>query len=165
MLPSGSAAPPPSADAPAPRGGPREPLAVACYSGFEPGATPRADVARLGVSCGPSGGLTELAHVRGVVDESGPPVTLRWHGEQGDCFRIFAVAAEPAEELVAEVTGPHGVQLSLSNQNRRWLVVDERQPFCVDREGQFESRFSTHAGRAELAAVVYRGAHMVGRRR
>jgi hypothetical protein len=147
-----------------PSAGAREPLATACYAGFKPGSTPRADLARLGVSCGPSGGLAELAHIHGVVDEAGGAVTLRWHAERGDCFRFFAVAAEPAEDLEAEILGPHGAHVSLTNQNRRWLVVDEHEPFCVDGDGQFESRITTHAGRAEVAAAVYRGAHMAPKR-
>jgi hypothetical protein len=167
---SGPAAAPPVAPARNPEAPtsadaePREALSAACYAGFRPGASPRVDVVRLGVSCGPSGGLAQLARLHGVVDEAGSPVTLRWHAERGDCFRLFAVAAEPAEDLEAEVLGPHGVRVSLTNQNRRWVVVDEKEPFCAAQEGQFEGRFTTHAGRAEVAVAVYRGARMVGKR-
>jgi hypothetical protein len=138
---------------------------VACYAGFSPSAVPRIDVVRLGVSCGPSTGLTEFGHITGAVEEAatrGP--TLRWKAERGDCFRLFAVAGDPVEDLEVEVRGPKGTSPSLTNQNRRWLIAGEEGPFCADRDGQFEAEFATRAGRGTLAAAVWRGAHMVGKR-
>jgi hypothetical protein len=101
-----------------------------------------------------------------VVDEAvarGP--ILRWDAGRGDCFRLFAAASEPVEDLEAEVRGPKGSSRSLTNQNRRWLVAGGEGPFCAEREGQFEAEFRTHAGRGAFAATVWRGAHMVGKHR
>lgn len=85
---------------------------------------------------------------------------LRFTAERRDCLRVFAVAGAGADDLEVEMVGPHGARIALSNQNRRWVVALEGAPFCVPVEGDYEARFSTHAGRAPLAAVVYRGRNM-----
>lgn len=144
-------------------GAPRSPPSVACHAGFAPSDVPRVDVVRLGVACGPSTGLTQLARINGVVDEARNGPTLRWDASSGDCFRLFAVAGEPVEDLGVDVKGPHGSFSSATNQNRRWLVVGEDGFFCARREGQFEATFSTHTGRGAVAAAVWRGAHMFAR--
>ena len=141
-------------------GAPRSPPLVGCYAGFLPSAVPRVDVVRLGVACGPSTGLTQLARINGVVDEANAGPTLRWDASRGDCFRLFAVAGEPVEDLEVDVKGPHGSFAALTNQNRRWLVAGEDALFCAAQKGQFEAIFSTHAGRGAVAAAVWRGAHM-----
>jgi hypothetical protein len=138
----------------------RPPPGVACYAGFLPSGVPRVDVVRLGVACGPSTGLTQLARINGVVDEAQSGPTLRWDAARHDCFRLFAVASEPVEDLAVDVKGPHGSYASMTNQNRRWLVVGEDGFFCAPQKGQFEATFSTHAGRGAVAAAVWRGAHM-----
>src|SRR6185295_8265535 len=61
---------------------PRPPPSVACYAGFAPSGVPRVDVTRLGVACGPSTGLTQLARINGVVDEASRGPTLRWDAER-----------------------------------------------------------------------------------
>lgn len=142
-------------------GAPRPSPPVACYAGFVPSGVPRVDVVRLGVACGPSTGLTQLARINGVVDETEGGPTLRWDAERRDCFRLFAAASEPVEDLEVDVKGPHGSFHSLTNQNRRWVVVGEDALFCAEQKGQFEATFSTHSGRGVVAAAVWRGAHMI----
>jgi hypothetical protein len=136
---------------------------VACYAGFAPSGVPRVDVVRLGTACGPSTGLTQLARINGVVDEASRGPTLRWDADRRDCFRLFAVASDPVEDLEVDVKGPHGSFASMTNQNRRWLVAGEDGLFCAPQKGQFEAVFSTHAGRGEVSAAVWRGANMVAR--
>jgi hypothetical protein len=149
----------------APEDGPREGemsghLWLECHDGFAPRSTPRIDVQRLGLACGPSTGLTPFAHLNGSVDESGAPVVLSWQSLAGDCFRLFAVASSPVDDLEVEIASEARELVSLSNQNRRWLVVAEDRPFCVQQPGKIEARFSTHSGRGDLAAAVWRGAGM-----
>jgi hypothetical protein len=151
-----------SAGAPSAAEVPRPP-AVSCYDGFSPSGSPRVDVVRLGVSCGPVAGLTELAKTSGVVDERGRGPTLRWDAERGDCFRVFAVAAEPVEDIQVDVHGKSSVTEAHVDVNRRWAVVGEDGPFCAGRAGHFEASFTTHAGTGELVASVWRGARMIPR--
>jgi hypothetical protein len=125
-----------------------------------PRAEPRVDVLRLGLACGPVTGLTRYARANGIVDESGPPVVLRWKAERKDCFRLFAVAGTPVDDLEVEIVGPRGSRVSLTNQSRRWVVVGEDGPFCAPDAGAFEARVSTHGGRAPVSAAVWRGARM-----
>lgn len=128
-----------------------------------PRATPRVDVLRVGLACGPATGLTRVARLNGTVDENTSQVVLRWKAELRDCFRLFAVAGAPVDDLEVQIVGPHGTQASLTNQSRRWVVVGEQGPFCAPEAGDFEARFSTHGGRAALSAAVWRGAGMLGR--
>lgn len=120
------------------------------------------DVLRLGLTCGPVTGLSSFARVNGIVDENAAPVVLRWKAERRDCFRLFAVAGSPVDDLEVEVVGPSGTRPTLTNQSRRWALVGEQGPFCTSRGGDFEARFSTHGGRGALSAVVFRGARMLG---
>jgi len=99
------------------------------------------------------------------VDESGQGFVYRWEAERGDCFRLFAVAAAPVDDLEVELSEVHGDRLSLTNQNRRWVVVDEDRPFCSARGGRLEARFGTHGGHGELAVAIWRGARMIGKPR
>jgi len=139
------------------------PPAVACYAGFSPSVSPRVDVVRLGTVCGPPSGLVKLARISGTIDEAGRSTTLRWDAERGDCFRVFAVAGNPAEDLDVEVKGTAGPGIVLANPTRRWAVVGEQGVFCAVRAGRFEASFTTHAGTAELEAAVWRGARMLSR--
>jgi hypothetical protein len=133
-----------------------------CSEHFLPRAAPRIDVLRLGLACGPVSGLTRWARVSGVVEENASPVVLRWKAERRDCFRLFAVAGSPVDDLEVEITGPPGTPTTLTNQSRRWALVGEQGPFCAAQAGDFEARFSTHAGRGALSAAVWRGARMQG---
>lgn len=138
--------------------------AAACHTGFAPSESPRVDVVRLGAACGPVSGLTELAKTTGVVDETGRGPVLRWTAERGDCFRLFAVAAAPVEDVRVEIKTPHGEARIVESPSRRWAVVGEDAPFCAPREGQFEASFTAPAGRGEVVASVWRGARMLRRR-
>lgn len=115
----------------------------------------------MGLACGPVSGLTQWARVNGIVDESASPVVLRWKAERRDCFRLFAVAGSPVDDLEVEIVGPAGSRPSLTNQSRRWALVGEHGPFCAPQGGDFEARFSTHGGRGALSAAVWRGARML----
>ena len=123
------------------------------------------DATRLGVACGPSTGLTRFERTFGTVDESLPPVVFRWEGKKRDCFRIFAVAAAPVDDLEVEIgerpSPRHGGRVTLTNRNARWAVAPEEGPFCAREDGFFEAKFGTHAGRGEFAAFVYRAEGMV----
>jgi hypothetical protein len=114
------------------------------------------------MACGPVSGLTQWARVNGTVDENATPVVLRWKAEPRDCFRLFAVAGSPVDDLEVEITGPGGTHPSLTNQSVRWALVGEHGPFCTSHGGDFEARFSTHGGRGALSAAVWRGARMLG---
>ncbi|HVW28973.1 MAG TPA: hypothetical protein VHC69_26595 [Polyangiaceae bacterium] len=142
---------------------PRPPPAVSCYQGFAPSASPRIDVVRLGTACGPVSGLTELAKTSGRVDEAGRGPTLRWDADRGDCFRLFAVAAEPVEALKVDVKSAVSTSSLHADARRRWAVLGEDGPFCAGRAGHFEASFTTHAGSGELFAAVWRGARMLPR--
>jgi len=135
---------------------------VDCYDHFVPSEVPHVDVLRLGMSCGPSNGLTLIGSMTGAVDEARAPALYQWDAERHDCFRLFAVAAEPVEDLEVEIVfvAPHAERVSLTNQNRRWAVVDEDGPFCAPHAGTYEARFSTHGGHGRLAAAVWKGARM-----
>jgi hypothetical protein len=104
-----------------------------------------------------------FARVNGTIDESGSPVVLDWQSLAGDCFRLFAVASLPVEDLEVEIASEARELVSLTNQNRRWLVVAEDRPFCVQQPGKIEARFSTHSGRGDLSGAVWRGARMLPR--
>ncbi|HVU05307.1 MAG TPA: hypothetical protein VHE30_26345 [Polyangiaceae bacterium] len=131
-----------------------------CLVGFSPGRDARVDALRLSVACGPVTGLDRHAHATGIVDEAGPPVRLPFTAVRGDCFRVFAVADAPVDDLEAEVVGPKGVSVTLANQGRRWVVLGEEGPFCPAEPGDYEVRLSTHAGRGNVAAYLRRGARM-----
>jgi hypothetical protein len=131
-----------------------------CLRGFAPHEDPRLDVLRLGVACGPVTGLTRLAHVVSQVDETAAPAVLRFTADKHDCFRLFGVAGQGVDDLEVEIVGPHASRVTLVNQNRRWVVVGEGAPFCTPAPGDYEAHFTTHAGRAPLAAAIYRGADM-----
>lgn len=149
---------------PPPPSAPEGRLFVDCYAGFVPQATPRVDVQRLALACGPSTGLTPFARTTGTVDEAGSPAVFRWEAKRGDCFRLFAVASAPVDDLeveIAESPDDHG---SLTNQNRRWVVVADDRPFCSPRAGTFVARFTTHGGRGAFAAAVFRGERMLPKR-
>ena len=143
----------------------RPPPAVACYAGFSPSSSPRIDVSRLGVVCGPPSGLVKLAWTGGVLDETGRAPKLRWDAERGDCFRLFAVAGQPVEDLQVEVRGTAGLEGALANETRRWAVVGEHGLFCAERAGHYQAVFGTHEGTGELAAAVWRGARLFPKRR
>ncbi len=138
-----------------------DPLGVGCYDGFAPRATPRIDVMRLSLSCGPVNGLTSFARANGTVDEAEGPFVYQWAVHRHDCYRLFAVAAAPVDDLEVEIVQLRGPRVSLTNQNRRWLVVDEGGPFCALRDGEFEAHFSTHSGHGEVSVAIWRGEHML----
>jgi hypothetical protein len=167
-VPSASAAAAPAPARPAPAApqaaAPEGRLFVDCYAGFAPGATPRIDVQRLALSCGPSTGLTPFARAAGTVDESGAPQSFRWEAKRGDCFRLFAVASAPVDDLEVEIVQSPAEHGSLTNQNRRWVVVAEDRPFCAARAGTFVARLTTHGGRGAFAASVFRGERMLPKR-
>lgn len=106
-------------------------------------------------------GLVELAKTSGVVDETGHGPTLRWEADRGDCFRLFAVAAEPVEDVQIDVKSKTAAVDAHVDANRRWAVVGEDGPLCVGRAGRVEASFTTHAGTGELVASVWRGQRMV----
>lgn len=154
----------PSALAPAPSASePGGRLWASCYDRFEPSDTPRIDVVRLGTVCGPSNGLSLYGRMTGVVDEARAPARYQWDAEAGDCFRVFAVAAEPVSDLEVEIAWvvPHAEDVSLTNQNRRWAVVGEDRAFCATHDGTMGARFSTHGGRGAVVAAVWRGERML----
>jgi hypothetical protein len=143
---------------------PKAPPAVSCYDGFVPSRSPRVDVVRLGVACGPVSGLVELAKTGGIVGETARGPTLRWDAERGDCFRIFAVAAEPVQDVKIDVRSKaSGVEAHV-DVNRRWAVVGEEGLFCAARAGHVEASFATHVGTGELVASVWRGQRMASAR-
>jgi hypothetical protein len=100
--------------------------------------------------------------MNGTVGEAQRPALYQWDADRRDCFRLFAVAADPVEDLEVEVVrvAPHAERVSLTNQNRRWVVVDEDGPFCAARSGTYEARFSTHGGHGAVSAAVWKGARM-----
>jgi hypothetical protein len=126
-----------------------------------PSESPRVDASRLGVTCGPSTGLTRFERTFGTVDESARPVVFRWEGKKRDCFRIFAAAAAPVDDLEVEIVERRGGRVTLSNRSERWVVAPEEGAFCAAEDGFFEARFGTHAGRGEFAAFIYRAEGMV----
>jgi hypothetical protein len=139
-------------------------LSVSCYDRFEPGTVPHVDVVRLGVSCGPENGLSLVGRVQGTVDEARTTLAAyQWSADRGDCFRVFAVAAAPVDDLEVEVVvvAPRAERVSLTNQSQRWVVIDEDGPFCARHAGTYEARFSTHSGRGVFAAAVWKGARML----
>jgi hypothetical protein len=145
----------------------KEPPAVACYAGFSPSSSPRVDVVRLGVACGPPSGLVQLARTNGTIDEAGRAPVLRWDAERGDCFRLFAVAGAKVEDLAVKIEATDGIDAPSSSSespSRRWAVLGEEGVFCAPRAGHFTAVFTTHAGSGELAAAVWRGARMVSRK-
>jgi hypothetical protein len=145
---------------PAPEPG-QSPLWSTCFDKFEPQAAAHVDVVRLGMLCGPANGLTLLARASGVVDEARGPFAYQWEAERGDCFRVFAVAEAPVDDLEVEVFGPPRERLFLENQNRRWVLARENGPFCAPREGTFEAQFTTHGGHGTVAISIWRGARML----
>jgi len=140
--------------------------AMACHEGFSPSGVPRIDVLRLGMACGPISGLTEIAKTSGTLEEAGRKPTLGWDALRGDCFRLFAVATEPVEDIDVEIDFASTPKETIAHvdPSRRWAVVGEDGPLCATRTGHFEAFFTTHAGSGEIAAAVWRGARMLQRR-
>jgi hypothetical protein len=104
-----------------------------------------------------------MARASGVVDETGKGPPLRWQADRGDCFRLFAVAGTPVEDLEVTVGGKGIAASTVTSSSRRWAVVGEQGLFCSEHGGPFEATFTTHAGSAELVATVWRGARMLSR--
>lgn len=134
---------------------------ASCYEHFVPSDSARIDANRLAIACGPSTGLARFERTSGTVDEARRPVVFRWEGRKRDCFRVFAAAAAPVEDLEVEIVERRGGRQTLSNRSDRWVVAPEEGPFCAAEDGFFEARFGTHAGRGEFAAFVYRAEGMV----
>jgi hypothetical protein len=134
---------------------------LTCSEHFTPGESARTDATRLALSCGPSTGLLRFAKTAGTLDDTKEPVLFRWEAKKRDCFRVFAAAAAPIEDLEIEIIGPHGARVALANRNERWEAAPEEGPACAERDGTFEVRFGTHAGRGDFFAWIYRAEAMV----
>ena len=149
----------PSSLPPAGGSAPSGPAWMACLEGYAPTASARVEATRLGLSCGPSTGLSLAGRLHGEVGEGARLSRHEWEAKAGDCFRVFAVADDPVADLEAEVRGPGGARF-LDDQDRRWLVLGKQGPFCAERAGTFSISFGTHGGHGAVAAEVWRGEHL-----
>src|SRR5688572_23002923 len=73
----------------------------ACYAGFSPSGDPRADLEKLGDSCGSLGGMRPITAVTtGEQTADHPPDRYTFFvPEAGNCFRVFAAADRDVRDL------------------------------------------------------------------
>lgn len=128
-----------------------------CYAGFRPDRRPRADVSRLGMLCGPSGGMTRAGGVlTGTVGQHEDAVLRHFDVASAECWRVFAAAGGDVADLEIEVLAGDGEPLALENFDAPWVVVRPGAPLCLRNPGRYRIRLRTHAGHGSFAVQVWR---------
>jgi hypothetical protein len=139
---------------PSPVGG----LWVSCYGGFHPSDSPRKDVTRLGLLCGPPNGMGRAneASLEGAVDETKAPSTHRFQARRGECYRIFAVADRGVSDLNVAVYSSRGSKLATDHGEDRWPIVHPERPFCTFDDDTFAVHFRARRGAGRYAAEIWK---------
>jgi len=138
-------------------------LWVRCYANFKPTTTPRRDVEKLGLMCGPPNGMQRHgATFEGKIAAPPPgqsgPVAVGAHemkARSGECYRLFAVA-EGVEDLDVKVLSSRGSRLAHDQTKNRWPIVDPDRPFCSFDNDTFRIELSVPTGSARYALQVWR---------
>ena len=103
---------------------------VTCYAHFRPTSTPERDVTRLGLLCGPENGMKQVGTTI-PQRPSDTPLEHPFEAKQGECFRLFAVAAPQVTDLAIEVRDPKGIPVASDHNNDRWPILNPDGPFCL----------------------------------
>jgi hypothetical protein len=131
-------------------------LWVSCYQGFEPGERAAADVARLGLLCGPPNGMRRVGDtLTGSVEPGKKASAHPLKARAGACYRIFAVADDGVQDLDVIVRSSRGSRLSTDDTDDRWPIVEPERPFCTFANDNFTVELSAEAGAGRYAAELW----------
>jgi hypothetical protein len=129
---------------------------VRCYGGFHPSGDPVKDVTRLSLLCGPENGMKRLSTspLEGSVTPGGPPVTEGFEARRGECYRVFAVAAEVAD-LDVVIRSSRGTAIAADHGEDAWPIVQPDRPFCALESDHYTVEVSAKRGSGRFAAEVW----------
>jgi hypothetical protein len=126
-----------------------------CYASYRPTSTPRRDVTRLGLLCGPENGLKLVGEtIEGDVTEVAVERTVEF--DAGECVRVFSVAEPSAVDFSIEVRDAKGVPVAVSGAPERWSVLLPDGPLCVKEAGRYGLWLRAGRGAGRYALQVCR---------
>ena len=128
---------------------------VSCYGRYRPTSTPRRDVLRLGLLCGPVNGMRLV----GWTIEGEATDAATEHGldlDAGDCLRVFAVSEQSVLDFSVEVRDPKGGLVAADRSGDRWPILNPDGPFCVMQAGRYALRVRTRQGGGRYAMQVWK---------
>jgi hypothetical protein len=136
-----------------------------CYASFSPSGEPKADLARITRSCGPTGGMRAITPVETKEqNEKDPADRFTFYvPNSGACYRVYAMGDRNVKDLDVLLRGPDGDNVVADVGHDAFPVVPPYGPICFDAPGLYMLEVSVFRGGGRYALQVWGNTRGLGK--